>query len=143
MENYLQEIKSLDKKIMIFYLGQYVSEDELKIIKLISILSDSLNTYFKNKNYSEALSEINVGVICVKPEFEQFFSVDAPVYTKERALLEFKVKFDFSKMASSNDEKRKSLILEKIFSEIPKTISGFEEIEFDIDKFTEDCTKFL
>ena len=127
---------------MIFYLGQYVSEDELKIIKLISNLSDNLNAYFESKSYSRVLNEINIGIICIKPEFDQFFSVDAPVFTSEKKLLEFKVKFDFSEMESSNDEKRKSLILKKIFSKTQEVISEFGEVEFDMNKFIKDFNSF-
>jgi hypothetical protein len=42
--------------------------------------SDELKHFFKNKNYGVDLKELYIGLITIKPEFDQFFKKRRPRY---------------------------------------------------------------
>ncbi|WP_422004396.1 Imm44 family immunity protein [Roseivirga pacifica] len=67
---------------------------------LIVSLSDKLENYFADKSYGSSVKEFLIGVICVRPEFDFFFSPRKPRYIESvierRSGMELKVYKSYS-----------------------------------------------
>jgi len=67
---------------------------------LIVSLSDKLENYFADKSYGSSVKEFLIGVICVRPEFDFFFSHRKPRYIESfierRSCMELKVYKSYS-----------------------------------------------
>src|SRR5262245_55766843 len=79
----------------------------------ITKYSDFLEQYISDRNYGNEVKEMYVGIICVKPEFEQFFKKRAVKYKQgikseitdgqlitTQDCLTFDLKFDYSKIGN-------------------------------------------
>lgn len=57
-------------------------ETNLSLDKIqdINNLSSSLQEHFKDLNYGEGVNQLLIGIICVKPEFDFFFTKQGNQY---------------------------------------------------------------
>ncbi len=99
------------------------SSREVKYKHIITQLSDDIENYFKLKNYGNGLKSIIIGVICVSPNFENFFKVRKPVYTKGKKefrdedfayTIEYNFKLNFSEFQNSSEEECKKIVAKEI-----------------------------
>ena len=68
---------------MNFGLAVNVSVEIRNKTYLIHSLSDGLEAEFKNKTYGNDIKTLTIGVLCVSPQFEQFYKKEIkPKYTK-------------------------------------------------------------
>ncbi|MDR6460830.1 hypothetical protein J2786_003964 [Chryseobacterium vietnamense] len=133
------------------------SSREVKHKHIITQLSDDIEKYFKVKNYGNDLKSIVIGVICVSPNFENFFKVRKPVYTKGKKEfhdedfaytiennLEYNLKLNFEEFQNSSDEECKKIVAKEILLSLNSLDSIKKKIkDFDWDQFKKDLENFF
>lgn len=115
---------------------------------LINELSDSLSNIFSKKSYGNDVKEMYVGIICVKPEFDQFFkkrrmkydkgiktkTVDRQDITSEDCL-QYDIKFDYLRVGNLKGKE----LVDEIFNGLVQSIDdlkSFKKIkDFDFNSF--------
>lgn len=121
---------------------------------LLNHLREKSNILFKDKFYGHGLLEIHVGIICVAPEYDNFFKVGRSKYQKERKeyikynvkyviekTFEYNIKLDYSIYKSLEGDKFKETLISEILNsfQILKTPTIMKKIEdFDRDLFLTD-----
>lgn len=144
---------------MEFALAIYISIEIDKKSSVIQKISDDLGNYFKTKDYGDSIKSLIIGIVCVSPNFKQFFKPRKPKYTKDKKVLisqatnekfeiekcfEYDVEIDFESFRNISDNEAKKII-EK---EIIKSLKVFEEMklkikDFNTAKFEEDLEHFF
>ncbi|MBX3241937.1 MAG: hypothetical protein KIT80_13195 [Chitinophagaceae bacterium] len=130
-------------------LAQYISEDITSKSVLITTFSNDMKFFFAGKDYGPGLKEINIGIICVRPEFAQFFQPGKPKYTKEKEVrkrditievektLEYRIVIDYDSFKKANNEEANKLLAKGIVSSLGKIdkvdIEEFDKTQFKID----------
>ena len=120
----------------------------------LNSLREKSNVLFKDKFYGRDLLEIHVGIICVAPEYDNFFKVGRYKYQKERKeyikdsveyviekTFEYNIKLDYYIYKSLEGEKFKETLISEILNsfQILKTPAIIKKIEdFDRDLFLTD-----
>lgn len=162
MENYLLEIKYLDKNMKFSISLRIDSEGQHKSF-IIHDLSQILSAYFKDKDYGTDICDFLIGIICVKVPhgLEKLFEpkkisyVDFKViknkFTGESITLNKQLSFDikmnlidYDSFVSLNDEDSKRLIAKMIldsisnFEFLPKKVKNFNK-----EKYVEDLKYFF
>lgn len=56
---------------------------------LIIELSDNMNKYFEDKSYGNDVKSYTIGIVCVAPQFDQFFKGGKPKYTKGKKTINY------------------------------------------------------
>lgn len=125
--------------------------------KQIIEFSNSLKEYFFNISYGEEINHFLIGIICVKPEFEQFFKVRKLRYQavskvklldgnilEQRGVCTYDIKLNFAKVVSAKDEESKKILAQEIL----KSLSNLEALpkkvkDFDKERFKEDMEQYL
>lgn len=132
---------------MEFSIGsQFSREFNFEEGRITHKLAEELNCFFKDKDYGERIKKIYVGVICVSKGFEPFFKARPFKVMRKEAALEYEIKLDFETFKSSNEEQRKSLLINEFFKKtkeylIEKTIKGFEKEQFidDLENYLKEA----
>lgn len=153
MEHYLPEIVSLDKKIMEFGLAVNVSVEIRNKTQSIHSLSNELKVYFKNKNYGSSIKSYAIGIICVSPQFDQFYKKEIkPKYTKGVKIInpdgipftlehsfEYRIKIDYDSFKNADEEEARKILAREIltslvvFEKMKSKIKDFDYISFKAD----------
>ncbi len=129
---------------MEFYIGpQFSKEFSFEESRIVKILEDEINTFFKDNDYGERVKMIVTGVICVSKGFEPFFMTRPPKVLRKEPTLEFEIKLDFDYFKAMDEPDRKKSIVKEYFKSLKeflesKTIKGFEK-----EKFLEDLESFF
>jgi hypothetical protein len=139
---------------MKFTLAQYLSEDITSRSGIITNLSNDISNFLRGREYGGGLQEIVIGIICVRPEFEQFFPVDKPKYTKAKEILkvdievvvertfEYRIKVDYSTFKDAFDIAARKILSQEILKSLDVfTTSSVKD--FDVDKFKTDFEEYL
>ncbi|AZA89070.1 hypothetical protein EG349_19790 (plasmid) [Chryseobacterium shandongense] len=133
------------------------SSIEVKKKYIITELSDDLEEYFKVKNYGNDLKSIVVGIVCVSPNFEKFFKIKKPIYTKGKKEisdedftytiednLEYNLKLNFSEFQSLSEEEARKIIAKEILLSLDNLDSVKKKIrDFDWEQFKQDLENYL
>jgi len=124
--------------------------------KLFIGLSDKLTNYFVRKNYGSDIEHLFIGVISVRPEFDQFFKIRKLKYKnihktklldggiKElKCFVSYDIKLNFEDFVSVTNEESMNLLM----NEIIKSLSNLDTLpkkvkNFDKDKFISDLMQF-
>ncbi len=117
---------------------------------LIIKLSDRMECFFKDKHYGKDIKSITIGIVCVSPQFEQFFKEKKPKYTKGKKVtspdgipftlednFEYSIKINFDSFKNAN-EKEAEIILAK---ELSKSLIVLEQMKAKIKDFNLDIFK--
>lgn len=121
---------------MEFSIGsQFSREFSFEEGRITDNLTKELNIFFKEKEYGERIKKIYVGVICVSKGFEPFFPVRPLKVLKGQPALEFEIQLDFETFKQSDENKRKSLLIDMFLKMTKvylteKSIKGFEQEVF-------------
>jgi hypothetical protein len=123
--------------------------------KTITNLSNAMKSYFMAREYGESLKEIIIGVVCVSPQFEAFFKIGKPIYTKEKKIrkidfevelektLEYRVKVDYTDFKNADAEKSIEILAISILNSLDVfdkvKITDFDTMAFKAD--LENCFK--
>lgn len=133
------------------------SSIEVEKKHLITEFSDGIEEYFKAKNYGNDLKSIVIGVICVSPNFEKFFKIKKPVYTKGKKEfsdegfsytiednLEYNLKLNFSEFQSLSEEEAKKIIAKEILISLNTLDSIKKKIkDFNWEQFKQDLETYF
>lgn len=98
---------------MVFKIAQNLSEDSLVIEPYLLELSNHLEKYFYNKNYTNKIEEAYVGVICVNKKFDSYFQPINLQFNKKKKVIEIETKLEHSIINLSENE-RNELIRESV-----------------------------
>ncbi|MEO8237469.1 MAG: hypothetical protein ABI576_05120 [Flavobacterium sp.] len=140
---------------MKYVLVKYASIEIDKESQIINKISDSLNSYFSDKDYGDGIKEVIIAIICVSKNFEQFFIPKKPKYIKDKKItksihthqtyeiekcLTYDIKIDFDEFKNASNEKdRERLLAEQILSSLivfdtmQKKIKDFDLLLFKTD----------
>ena len=140
---------------MKFGLAQY-SNFSTEQSSLITNLSDLINDFLVDKSYGNDIKEIYVGIICVKPEFDQFFKTRKIKYHKgvksfkskiDKELivtedcLEYDLKFDYLEIGKLHGKD----LIDVIYNSLIESVSELKKLKtikhFDFDSFGLDIKK--
>jgi hypothetical protein len=115
---------------------------------IIQSLSDELKISFASKQYGQDIKSYTIGIVCVSPQFEQFFKEKRPKYTKGKKVInpdgipftledsfEYDIKIDFESFKNANEEEVKRILAEEILA----SLVAFEKMKSKIkNSFKED-----
>jgi hypothetical protein len=124
---------------------------------LIVNFSDQLKDYFKNKYYGDDVKAYTIGVVCVSPQYEQFFQVKKPRYTKGKKEtiqhgipftlednFEYSIKIDFESFKNADNERAKKILAKEILASLTILDQMKSKIkDFDSTKFKGDLMEYL
>ena len=123
---------------MEFNIGaQFSREITFEESKVVDVLNESLNDYFKNRKYGDKINKIYTGVICVSLGFEPFFPVRPLKLLRKEPAIEYEIKIDFTEFKNSK-EKGVELFFHAFFNETLKIVSTKSIKGFDFEKFKVD-----
>ena len=116
-----------------------------------------LEAYFNAKSYGDDICSYLIGVVCVHPNYDQFFKIGRPKYVEDRTVVyekilgpthiyksfSFNIKLNFEEFFSSNTEDGLKMIAGSIM-EMVRTLKYPKKIkDFDKEKFYEDLRLFF
>ncbi len=116
-----------------------------------------LEAYFNAKSYGDDICSYLIGVVCVHPNYDQFFKIGRPKYVEDRTVVyekilgpthiyksfSFNIKLDFEEFISSNTEDGLKMIAGSIMETV-RTLKYPKKIkDFDKEKFYEDLRLFF
>jgi len=124
---------------------------------LIVKLSDEMNAVFINKNYGNSIKSYTIGIVCVSPQFEQFFKVKKPKYTMGKKIIypdglpftledsfEYSIKINFDDFAKVDGPSAVKILAKEILYSLKVLDELKGKIkDFDIVKFKEDLEQFF
>jgi hypothetical protein len=124
----------------------------------IQSLSDDLESYFKNRTYGSDIKSYTIGVVCVSPQFDQFYKKEIkPKYTKGIKVInpdgipftledsfEYRIKIDYENFKAADEEQSRKLLAKEILA----SLSVFEKVkskikDFDMDSFKADLEEYF
>lgn len=126
---------------MNFGLSQEISEDICDKAPFITDISNSIEDYFKERDYGTGLMSLTIGIISVHPKFDFFFK-PRKKYTKSKKLLEYDIKLDHEKLATAD----KAAVLELICEQLLSSFNLLDEIKiplFDKEQFKNDLEMYF
>ena len=129
---------------------EHLSEDLSNRSQIVVGLSNELEKFFETRNYGSSIETFLIGLICVRPEFEQFFKPKKPKYIEEGTeshdgisvkiikLFSYDLKLDY-KLFKETEEKEickfiaKSIIDSLTELALPKKVQDFDKELFELD----------
>ncbi|XHR97256.1 Imm44 family immunity protein [Mucilaginibacter sp. UC70_90] len=124
----------------------------------IHSLSDELKTYFENKQYGNDIKSYTIGILCVSPQFDQFYKKEIkPKYTKGVKVIkpdgipftledsfEYRIKIDFETFKNADEEEARKLLAKEILA----SLVVFEKMkskikDFDMNRFKADLEEYF
>lgn len=124
--------------------------------QIIHSLFNELEMNFSKKNYGKGLLQIIIEIVCLSPEFEEFFPLRKPKYIelkeyvtegvniKEEKLFTYSLKIDFILFKNQTIQANKHLLA----LEILKSLSNLDALpkkvkDFDKERFKADMEAFF
>lgn len=142
---------------MEFALSQEIAGKLVKNGKsdLITKFSENLTFFFRNKNYGSGVLSIYVGVICVAPDFDSFFTTRKPKYKRGREVLRqggiimelesslrFDVKLPFNEFANADEIRAFQILADEMLNAIT-TLDTTRIQDFNKSAFREDLYAYF
>jgi len=137
---------------MFLGLGLNFSPDLGEMEELLKAFSRHLEQEFKGFVYSDKLQSIAIGIICVEPKFDFFFTPKAPVFVKSKTYREgelitkidktfqYELKLDYAIVKSLD----KPALIEYLKNVIGRSLGIIEEhVKDKIDNIEGFKSKFL
>ena len=124
--------------------------------QIIHSLFNELEMNFSEKDYGKGLLQIIIEIVCLSPEFEQFYPLRKPKYIelkehitdginiKEEKLFTYSLKIDFTLFKNQTRQANKRILS----LEILKSLSSLDALpkkvkDFDKEKFKSDMEQFF
>jgi hypothetical protein len=143
---------------MNFGLAVNVSVEISNKAHYIQSLSNDLEAYFKNRTYGIDIKSYTIGIVCVSPQFDQFYKKDIkPKYTRGIKVInpdgipftledsfEYRIKIDYESFKSADEEEAKKILTKKILA----SLVVFEQMrkkikDFDMNGFKADLEEYF
>ncbi|RZJ76298.1 MAG: hypothetical protein EOO45_02790 [Flavobacterium sp.] len=134
-------------------LARYISVEIEKFSEIFTSIESELNNFFLRKDYGQNVKELHIGIICVSPQFEQFFQpknvkfTRGKKYEKEGVLfslegvLEYDFKLDYASMISIGDEAR-TIIIYALLESLRELKEISSKLKFNLGDFENDMRLF-
>lgn len=124
---------------------------------IIQSLSDDLSSHFKDRYYGTDIKAYTIGIVCVSPQFSQFFKEKKPKYTRGKKIVssggvpillednfEYSIKIDFESFKDADEQEARKILAKEILA----SLVVFEKLkskikDFDMDSFKEDLGQFF
>jgi hypothetical protein len=113
-----------------------ISSDIIDKAKLITSLSDEMNLFFQSKSYGSGIDTILIGIICVRPAAQAFFS-PRKRYLKARKYVEYDIQFDHMQFGKANNIDSIKMLITEILNST-QIIEEFGIARFDAAEFKRD-----
>ncbi|WP_264536247.1 hypothetical protein [Flavobacterium sp. N1736] len=124
---------------------------------LIVKLSDEMKVYFRNKTYGSDIKAYTIGIVCVAPQFAQFFKAQKPKYTKGKKVInpdgipftledsfEHSIKLDFETFKNSSEVEAKKYLAQEILKSLDIIETMKAKIkDFDLINFKRDLESYF
>lgn len=127
---------------MKFSLVQYTSDEITSKSEMITSISKDIEVYLEKKDYGSSINTIFIGVICVNPQFEQFFQ-PRQKYTKSKKMLEYSIVLDFELFKSAMENKAIEILVQRILNSIIEVVEKFSINDFNIEQYKRDLKQLF
>ncbi|MGN8055120.1 hypothetical protein ACTJKN_02530 [Pedobacter sp. 22163] len=142
---------------MNFGLAVNVSVELRKKTHYIHLLSDELEMSFMNKFYGDDIKNFTIGIVCVSPEFDEFYKEKKPKYTKGTKIInpdgipftlednfEYRIKIDYENFKNADELGARKILAKEILS----SLVIFEKMkskikDFDMGSFKTDLEEYF
>jgi len=143
---------------MNFGLAINVSVEIINKTYFIQLLSDDLEAEFKNKNYGNDIKSFTLGVLCVSPQFEQFYKREIkPKYTKGPKVInmdgipftlensfEYRIKIDHENLKNADELGARKILAREIIGSLAIFDTMRSKIkDFDLASFKTDLIDYF
>lgn len=133
---------------MYFGIVQSLSVEVTRHSLIINSLTSYIIEFLSSKNYGDEIAELTVGLICISPQFEQFFKPRSPKYLKGHKSyvkedvqydsynsFEYEVRLDFEAFKNASEQEAKRMIAKGILSsfDVFKKFKKFDSNQFKSD----------
>lgn len=136
----------------------FTTEASMEVLHKLNIIIDireKIDTFFKNRSYSEDLAILYIGLTCVSPKFEAFFPTRKPRYTsvtknyihkglelmKYAKTYAYDLKLDFQQYNTTDNVK--PVLANNIINSVI-TIKDSKKIRnFDLERMQKDLNDFF
>jgi hypothetical protein len=143
---------------MNFGLAVNVSVEISKKAYFIQSLSDDLEVEFKSKIYGKDVKSFTIGILCVSPQFEQFYRKEVkPKYTKGTKVInpdgmhftledsfEYRIKIDYENFKNAEQQEAKKVLAREILRSLVVFDTMRSKIkDFDLESFKIDLVDYF
>lgn len=124
---------------------------------IIVNLSSEMENHFKHKDYGSGIMMYTIGVLCVSPQFDQFFPLGKPKYVKGKKNVKLhgvslsienafscEIKLDFEKLHNGSEFEVRKILAFAIVKSL-SVLDGFKTkiSDFDFDRFKDDMVQYF
>lgn len=110
--------------------------------RVITAVSDELEIFFAKQGYGSSVKMFVIGIVCMDDEFEPFYPVGPPKYSKKHKEFEYSLKLDYEAFLNADTNQAKKILGTAIFNSV-KAIEGSKIGDFDLPRFEENLQSFL
>jgi len=143
---------------MSFGLAVNVSVEIMNKTYIIHSLSDGLEAEFKNRTYGNDLKTLTIGILCVSPQFEQFYKREIkPKYTKGPKVInmdgipftlensfEYRIKIDYENFKNADELGARKILAREIIGSLAIFDTMRSKIkDFDLASFKTDLIDYF
>lgn len=143
---------------MNFGLAIIVSVEIRNKTYIIQSLSDDLEAEFKNKTFGNDIKSFILGILCVSPQFEQFYKKEIkPKYTKGPKVMnmdgipftlensfEYRIKIDYENFKNADELGARKILAREIIGSLAVFDTMRSKIkDFDLASFKTDLVDYF
>ena len=124
---------------------------------IIHKLSSKMESFFSSKNYGDGIKSFTIGIVCITPQFEQFFKNTRPKYTKGKQVIspdgisivlennfEYGIRLNYDEFIESDEKAAMKILSREIILSFPSLEDIMQNIpHFDFVEFKNDFVTFL
>ena len=135
----------------------YLSMEINKYSSIINLVEKRLIENLSSKSYGNGILEIYIGIICIGPEYKQFFKPRKPKYTSDNKLyvkdgeehtlyktFEYDILLDYKKFSLATELHFRTMLEDEILNSLRVFDDMKSKIkDFDAEKFKKDLTNIL
>lgn len=122
---------------MKFNIVQYTTDEISPKSNMLTSISNEIEAFLKKKDYGADIDSLYIGLVCVNPQFEQFFQ-SREKYTKSKKMLEYSMKLEFERFKNSTENEAIEILIQNILTSIGKPIEKFSLDNFKIVSYKQD-----
>lgn len=124
---------------------------------IINSMSSELGLYFKDRNYGNDIKSYVIGILCVSPQFEDFYKEKKPKYIKGKKVInpdgipvtledsfEYSIKLDFETFKNATEIESERIVAHNILESLSILNTMKKRIkDFDWDQFRKDLENYF
>ncbi len=126
---------------MKFSIVQYTTEEISSKSGIITSISKEIEAFLEDKDFGVGIDSLFIGLICVNPQFEQFFQ-PREKYTKSKRILEYSIKLDFESSKNNTGEEVVRTLIVYILDSIDNIVENYEINNFNVSMYKSHLKRF-